>query len=170
MYTTKALEGYPPTKPAPAGEAPALTEETLQRLAVPFPLDRIQMWGSSRDNRVRHQLVRLSLSAADVRGRLDDVFGVGGYHEDYEVVDAGTALCRLTVGGVTATGAGDGSRLQDALDDAFVRAAARFGVGHQVTEIGACYAATEIRTEFDPEDLAVLKGEALPSARGAIPE
>lgn len=80
------------------------------------------------------------VDARDVADRLDDVLGIGGWKDDYELLPDGNMICKLQVkvGGewIQRCGIGspseqsvNGDRSKAAESDALKRAAVKFGVG-----------------------------------------
>lgn len=115
--------------------------ETASRLAEPFPEAAIR-W---RTGRAGMQFAYIT--ARQVMDRLDGVVGVGGWGDEYRVIDpaAWAVECRLTVLGVTKADIGypnnpdrEGEQepLKAAYSDAFKRAAVRFGVGRFLYDLG----------------------------------
>lgn len=80
------------------------------------------------------------LDARDVMNRLDDVLGIGGWCDEYQILPEGSVVCKLSCeidgGWVTKADVGSpseqpyaGDRLKAAFSDALKRAAVKFGVG-----------------------------------------
>src|SRR3954447_2802017 len=109
-----------------------------QALSAPFDLKEVKF---------KPQVVQgnraLALAYVDARAiqdRLDDVLGVEGWQDEYEVLPDSSVLCRLRlkIGGewVTKMDVGGpseqpdgGDRMKAAFSDALKRAAVKFGVG-----------------------------------------
>jgi hypothetical protein len=93
----------------------------------------------------------LALAYVDARviqDRLDEVLGVNGWSDDYQVLPDGSVVCRLRVHfgdtWVTKTDAGGasdqpdgGDRLKAAFSDALKRAAVKFGIGRYLYRLPA---------------------------------
>lgn len=87
------------------------------------------------------------LDARTVMDRLDDVVGIDGWRDEYEVLQDGSVLCRLTLMtpcGLFITKADVGSpseqpdggdRLKAAFSDSLKRAAVKFGIGRYIYRI-----------------------------------
>lgn len=112
-------------------------KEIGRLLAEPFPPDVVSWKPQSvKGNRA---LAVAYVSARDVMDRLDDVLGVGGWSDHYDIRESGSVLCtlRVKVGGewVTKCDIGSPSEQPDAGDaikaavsDALKRAAVKLGV------------------------------------------
>ncbi len=109
-------------------------------LNEPFPPEELQ-WrieGLSKDR--RRALVVPYVDARAVQDRLDEVVGIQGWQDSYQVLHApppgaagGYAVkCRLTVMDVSKEDVGEGDSLKAAFSDALTRAAGKFGVGRHL--------------------------------------
>lgn len=111
-----------------------LTEEMMEALAQPFPVEAIQ-WkpGATNQDKTRG----LALAYVDLRHYIDRLNEVAGpdWSDDYEVQAGGTVvLCRLTIAGVTRADVGEASSNDEntatsALAQAYKRACVKFGLG-----------------------------------------
>jgi hypothetical protein len=108
------------------------------------------------------------VTARAVQDRLDQVLGVGGWQDDYEVLEGGSVLCRLRVrlGGewVTKCDVGspseqpdDGDKMKAAFSDALKRAAVKLGVGRYL------YRLPQQWCDYDPHKRQFTRPPALPA-------
>jgi hypothetical protein len=107
------------------------------------------------------------VDARDVADRLDEVLGIGGWRDDYELLPDGNMLCRLSVkidgefiqrcgvGGPSDQSEGP-DRSKAAESDSFKRAAVKFGVGRYLYRLPLCWLA------FDPERKRFTERPTLP--------
>lgn len=121
------------TPVTPAGIAAAL--------AAPFPPEAVD-W-KPQNVRGTRALAVPYIDARTVQARLDDVLGVAGWKDGYQVLPDGSVVCRLKVrvGGewITRADVGgqsdqndEGDRRKAAFSDALTRAAVKFGVGRYI--------------------------------------
>jgi hypothetical protein len=108
------------------------------------------------------------VDARTIQDRLDEVLGVGGWQDDYEVLPDGTVVCRLQVclNGVWLTKVDvgspseqpdDGDKRKAAFSDALKRAAVKFGVGRYLYRLPAQW------VDYDPKKRQFLKTPTLPA-------
>jgi hypothetical protein len=108
------------------------------------------------------------VDARTVQDRLDEVLGVEGWQDDYEVLADGSVVCRLQVclNGVWLTKVDvggpseqpdDGDKRKAAFSDALKRAAVKFGVGRYLYRLPAQWA------DFDPKKKQFVKTPTLPA-------
>lgn len=113
------------------------------------------------------------VSARAVMDRLDDVVGVAGWRDDYELLSDGSVACRLSVliegAWITKTDVGSqseqpdgGDRMKSAFSDALKRAAVKFGVGRYLYKLPHQWA------EYDPAKRGFVQPPTLPA--WAIPK
>ena len=102
-----------------------------------------------------------------VQDRLDDVLGVEGWMDEYQLLPDGSVMCKLqlNLGGqwVTKMDVGSmseqpdgGDRLKAAFSDALKRAAVKFGVGRYLYRLPAVWA------DYDPAKKQFTQAPALP--------
>jgi hypothetical protein len=123
-------------------------------LAESFPREQVKFRaGAAAGNRA------MALAYVDVRAvqdRLDQVLGVTGWRDEYEVLAGGTVLCRLRlrIGGewITKMDVGspseqpdEGDRRKAAFSDALKRAAVKFGIGRYLYRLPVQW------VDFDPK-------------------
>jgi hypothetical protein len=97
------------------------------------------------------------IDARDVMNRLDEVFGVENWEDDYVFLESGDVLCRLTITTligqrkITKCDVGNpsdqpdkGDRMKAACSDALKRAAVKFGIGRYLYSIDAGW------VDYDP--------------------
>jgi hypothetical protein len=135
------------------------------RLAEPF---------DPRELKLKPQVVNgnralavIYVDARVVQDRLDRVFGVDGWQDDYEILADGNVLCRLRVkidgawitktdvGGPSAQPDG-GDRLKAATSDALKRAAVKLSIGRYIYRLGGQW------LDFDPKKKQFSKTPSLP--------
>jgi hypothetical protein len=108
------------------------------------------------------------VDARTIQDRLDEVLGVGGWQDDYEVLADGSVVCRLQVclNGVWLTKVDvgspseqpdDGDKRKAAFSDALKRAAVKFGVGRYLYRLPAQW------VDYDPKKRQFLKTPTLPA-------
>jgi hypothetical protein len=137
----------------PVVVADADIRTVTQALSAPFDLKEVKF---------KPQMVQgnraLALAYVDARviqDRLDDVLGVEGWQDEYEVLPDNSVLCRLRlkIGGewVTKMDVGGpseqpdgGDRMKAAFSDALKRAAVKFGVGRYLYRLPAQW------VDYDP--------------------
>ena len=114
------------------------------------------------------------LDARAVQDRLDAVFGVEGWQDEYQIQADGSVVCKLQclfgdrwvtkmdVGGMSEQPDG-GDRMKSAFSDALKRAAVKFGVGRYLYRLTAQWA------DYDPVKKQFLRPPELPpSARPKV--
>lgn len=136
--------------PAPA--APDVSEIT-RALAEPFEQGEVKFKPQSvKGNRA---LALAYIDARLIQDRLDDVLGVEGWQDEYQLLPDGSVLCRLRLKlgkrWITKMDVGSpseqpdgGDRLKAAFSDALKRAAVKFGIGRYL------YRLTAVWTDYDP--------------------
>lgn len=119
-------------------------DEIRAALADPFPPEDLGWKPQSvKGNRA---LAVAYIDARMVEDRLDDVFGVGGWQDEYTPMGDGNVMCRLSVkiagAWVVKTDVGGeseqpdgGDRLKAAFSDALKRAAVKLGIGRYLYEL-----------------------------------
>lgn len=140
--------------------------DLAQRLSEPFEASEVK-WKpiTTKDNKA---LVIGYVDARVVQDRLDDVFGVVGWQDDYELLPDGNVLCRLRglvngqwvtkadVGGPSEQPDG-GDRLKAAFSDALKRAAVKWGIGRYLYRLGGQW------VDYDPQKKKLLGKPTLPA-------
>src|SRR5688572_10685720 len=128
-----------------------------------------------KDVKFKPQMVKnnraLALAYVDARviqDRLDDVLGVEGWQDDYQILDDGSVVCRLRlrlgdewvtkmdVGGPSEQPDG-GDRLKAAFSDALKRAAVKFGIGRYLYRLQAQW------VDYDPVKKQFAQTPQLPA-------
>jgi hypothetical protein len=108
------------------------------------------------------------VDARTVQDRLDEVVGVEGWQDDYEVLADGSVVCRLQVClngfwltkvdvGSPSEQPDDGDKRKAAFSDALKRAAVKFGVGRYLYRLPAQW------VDFDPKKKQFVKTPTLPA-------
>lgn len=108
------------------------------------------------------------IDARVVEDRLDEALGVENWKDEYELLDGGSVLCRLSIrysGGewVTKSDVGSpseqpdkGDRMKAAVSDALKRAAVKFGIGRYL------YRLTSGWVDYDPVKKRIVGTPTLP--------
>ena len=147
-------------------------------LAEPFPPEDLGWKPQSvKGNRA---LAVAYIDARMVEDRLDDVFGVGGWSDEYTPMGDGNVMCRLSVkidgAWVVKTDVGGeseqpdgGDRLKAAFSDALKRAGVKLGIGRYLYELPKQW------YDFDPAKKCFtqtpqLPGKFLPKKKPAAPQ
>jgi hypothetical protein len=141
-------------------------QEILGRLAAPFAAEEIE-WKPMvvSGNRA---LAAAYIDARAVMGRLDEVVGPANWQDDYQVLDDGSALCRLQVrlGGewIQKTDVGGeseqkdvGDRRKASISDALKRAAVKFGIGRYLYRLPTQW------VDYDPQKKQFTRPPSLPA-------
>lgn len=135
-------------------------------LAEPFPPEDLGWKPQSvKGNRA---LAVAYIDARMVEDRLDDVFGVGGWSDEYTPMGDGNVMCRLSVkidgawivktdvGGESEQPDG-GDRLKAAFSDALKRAGVKLGIGRYLYELPKQWC------DFDPAKKCFTQTPQLPA-------
>lgn len=135
-------------------------------LAAPFEPTEIKFKPQAvKGNRA---LALAYVDARAIQDRLDEVLGVEGWSDDYELLADGSAICRLRckLGGdwLTKVDVGSpseqpdaGDRMKAAFSDALKRAAVKFGVGRYLYRLPALWA------DYDPVKRQFVAPPLLPA-------
>lgn len=113
------------------------------------------------------------LDSRAVQDRLDEVLGVDGWSDQYEILPDGSVTCRLSCKlgdewiikqdvGSPSEQPDAGDRLKAAFSDALKRAAVKFGVGRYL------YRLPQQWVDYDPQRRCLVHSPALPD--WAMPE
>lgn len=120
-------------------------QEIMRRLAEPFAAEEVKWKPQTvKGNRA---LAVCYIDARLVMDRLDDVFGVGGWKDEYTTLADGAVLCQLSVKvgnewvsrqdvGGQSEQPDEGDRTKAAFSDALKRAAVKFGIGRYLYRLG----------------------------------
>lgn len=161
MATTTATKGRAskpadttPTPPAPG----SVKDKEVQRIAAaclkPFEAGEVKFrpGGKPYNNRC---LALAYVDARVVQDRLDEVFGINGWQDEYEYLPDGNVLCKLDVwmhdewvhksdvgGQSEQDDAGD--RMKSAVSDSLKRAAVKLGIGRYLYRLGQSWANVEV--------------------------
>jgi hypothetical protein len=134
-------------------------------LAAPFRPDEVHFRpGATSGNRA------LALPYVDCRAvmnRLDDVFGIAGWSDSYQLLPDGSAVCTLKVRigedwiskqdvGSPSEQPDAGDRVKSAFSDALKRAAAKLGIARYL------YRLAPLWVDYDPKSKRFLKTPQLP--------
>jgi hypothetical protein len=143
------------------------TDDLLERLSEPFPADEIDWKPQALSSDKTRALAVAYVDARTVMQRLDDVLGPGGWQDDYEPLDDGSAICRLRVRvngeWVVKTDVGSPSDQKDAGDrrkasfsDAIKRAGVKLGIARYLSRLPKTWC------DFDPKAGAFKSTPQLP--------
>ena len=135
-------------------------------LSAPFGPDEVKWKPQSvKGNRA---LALAYLDARAVQDRLDAVFGVEGWQDEYQIQADGSVVCKLQcllgerwvtkmdVGGMSEQPDG-GDRMKSAFSDALKRAAVKFGVGRYLYRLPPQWA------DYDPQKKQFTRPPELPA-------
>ena len=153
----------------PSGDVNTITAA----LAAPFD-PRAVKWKPQavKGNRA---LALAYLDARSVQDRLDEVLGVEGWQDEYELLPDGSVVCKLTLHlgdrWVTKMDVGSpseqpdsGDRLKAAFSDALKRAAVKFGIGRYLYRLQAQW------VDYDPVKKQFVHAPQLPHSARPQPE
>lgn len=155
-------------------------DDITKELAAHFPPEVVKWKAQSTTKDKKRCLAVPFIDARMVMGRLDDIFGVGGWIDSYEPAPGGM-ICSLSVrlkclvpvewvtksdcGGM-GEGDGDdaGDRLKGACSDALKRAAVKFGIGRYL------YDTSKVWVDYDEQRKCIKEGCApkAPMVKGGI--
>ena len=140
--------------------------ELTTQLSNPFPLHDVKFKPQSvKGNRA---LALAYVDARAIQDRLDEVLGVEGWQDDYELLPDGSVLCklRLKMGddwivkmdvGSPSSQPDGGDRLKAAFSDALKRAAVKFGIGRYLYRLPAQW------VDYDPAKRQIVSPPRLPT-------
>lgn len=141
--------------------------QTIQaELRMPFPADQIS-WKPGMVKGAR-ALAMAYISAREVMDRLDDVVGMEGWSDDYQVLENGSTICRLQLNiegqwvvkgdvGSLSEQPDDGDKVKAAFSDSLKRAAVKWGVGRYLYHLPSSW------VDYDPQSRRIVTPPALPS-------
>ncbi len=142
------------------------TKQLSLLLTAPFPAEAIH-WKplAVRGNRA---LAAAYLDARAIMQRLDSVFGVGGWKDEYQILDSGNVLCTLSVKiegewipktdvGSPSEQADEADRLKGAFSDSLKRAAIKLGIGRYL------YRLPRVWVNYDPATKQFAETPKLPA-------
>src|SRR5262245_31039467 len=141
------------------------TEKLTRRLAEPFDPSEVKFKPQVVKN--NKALAMAYVDARVIQDRLDDVLGVDGWQDAFELLPDGSAVCRLSckLGAewLTKVDVGSpseqpdpGDRVKAAFSDALKRAAVKFGVGRYLYRLPAQWA------DYDPTKRQFVRLPQLP--------
>src|SRR5436305_2361356 len=134
-------------------------------LAEPFSQSEVKFKPQMVKN--NKALALAYIDARVIQDRLDDVLGVEGWSDEYELLPDGSAVCRLRckLGGewLTKMDVGSpseqpdaGDRVKAAFSDALKRAAVKFGIGRYLYRLPASW------VDYDPARRQFVRPPVLP--------
>ena len=139
--------------------------DTLEKLKMPFPVNRVH-WRIGSSNKKQNNgkatkgLPLAYIDARDVMARLDDVFGVGKWSDNYFETPSGRIICELScyidsMWVKKSDGAGDTGTEGEkgAISDAFKRAAVKFGIGRYLYSVKCGWVDLDQYGKFTPPNL-----------------
>lgn len=154
------------TAPAEARDVAALT----RALAAPFGANEVHFKpGVVSGTRA---LALAYVDARAIQDRLDDVLGVEGWQDDYQILPDGSVICRLRLrlgdDWVTKVDVGSpseqpdsGDRVKAAFSDALKRAAVKFGIGRYLYRLPGQW------VDYDPKRRQLVNTPSVPQAASA---
>lgn len=139
--------------------------DMMDRLAAPFDQRDIKWLPKTVKN--NRALAMPYINARAVMDRLDEVFSLIGWQDNYDVLNDGSVVCRLAVMfndvWITKTDVGSpseqpdaGDRLKAAFSDSLKRSAVKLGVGRYLSKIPPIWA------DYDPQKKMFVGVPALP--------
>ena len=135
--------------------------------ALAEPFDPAEVKWKAQTVKGNRAMAVAYIDARLVEDRLDEVLGVGGWRDEYEVLAEGSVVCRLSLrledGWLTKWDVGSpseqpdaGDRLKSAFSDALKRAAVKFGVGRYLYRLPTVWA------DYDPQKRQIAQTPRLP--------
>jgi len=141
------------------------SKEMSEALARPFEADEVK-WKAQvvKGNRA---LAVAYVDARVVAERLDEVFGIDGWQDGYQVLPTNSVICHLRVRvgtewiekadvGSPSEQPDAGDRMKSAFSDALKRAAVKFGIGRYL------YRLPHVWCDYDPTKKVLTSTPALP--------
>ncbi|GIW26486.1 Rad52/Rad22 family DNA repair protein [Meiothermus sp.] len=149
--------------------------DVWEMLSEPFPPEALQWRVEALSKDKRRALVVPDLDIRAVLERLDEVVGVHGWQDTYEVLHTPTAAadhyavkCRLTVMDISKEDVGEGDSLKAAFSDALLRTAIKFGLGRHLYRLEQQWVDHDPETgKFNPPQVHLVA--AAPSLRSEAP-
>jgi hypothetical protein len=156
----------PETVAAPSPERGREVKSITLALAAPFEANEVK-WKPQAVKGNRAMAVGY-VDARVIQDRLDDVLGVEGWQDEYELLPDGSVMCKLRLWlgeqWVTKMDVGSpseqpdgGDRLKAAFSDALKRAAVKFGVGRYLYRLPVQWA------DYDPQKRQFTNPPTLPT-------
>lgn len=153
-------------EPAASPGAPQDVKAITRALSTPFAPSEVK-W-KPQSVKGSRAMALAYIDARLIQDRLDDVLGVEGWQDEYELLPDGSVMCklRLWLGGqwVTKVDVGSpseqpdgGDRLKAAFSDALKRAAVKFGVGRYIYRLPVQWA------DYDPQTRKFTHAPSLPA-------
>jgi hypothetical protein len=110
--------------------------ELINKLKQPFAANEIH-WRIGRKSKAGDTATALAyINARDAMKRLDEVFGIEGWQDNYKETISGRVICELSVKigneWITKSDGAGGTNIEGekgGISDAFKRAAVKFGIG-----------------------------------------
>jgi len=148
--SVSSLTNNTPTMDAPMIQTPTPIEVSAitHALARPFDLTEVKFKPQTVKN--NRALALAYVDARVIQDRLDDVLGVEGWQDEYQLLPDGSVSCRLRLKlgprWITKMDVGSpseqpdgGDRLKAAFSDALKRAAVKFGIGRYLYRLPAMW-------------------------------
>jgi hypothetical protein len=146
--------------------SPADVKEITAALAAPFEAKEVKFKPQAVKN--NRALALAYVDARVIQDRLDEVLGVEGWQDEYQLLPDGSVVCklRLKLGGewITKVDVGSpseqpdgGDRLKAAFSDALKRAAVKFGVGRYLYRLQSQW------VDYDPVKKQFTQTPQLPA-------
>src|SRR3954452_14605460 len=152
---------------AEPAERPSVQQIT-QSLAEPFEVTEVKFKPAVVSG--NRAMALAYVDARAIQDRLDDVLGVDGWQDDYQILEDGSVVCRLRLRlgeeWITKVDVGSPSeqpdehdRVKAAFSDALKRAAVKFGVGRYLYRRPATWC------DYDPQKRQLRQLPSLPSPK-----
>jgi hypothetical protein len=149
-----------------AHESPSEVKAITAALAAPFDAGEVKFKPQAVKN--NRALALAYVDARVIQDRLDEVLGVEGWQDEYQLLPDGSVVCKLTLKlgdqwitkmdvGSPSEQPDSGDRLKAAFSDALKRAAVKFGVGRYLYRLQSQWA------DYDPVKKQFARPPQLPA-------
>ena len=147
-------------------ESPSEVKAITTALAAPFDASEVKFKPQAVKN--NRALALAYVDARVIQDRLDEVLGVEGWQDEYQLLPDGSVVCKLTLKlgdqwitkmdvGSPSEQPDSGDRLKAAFSDALKRAAVKFGIGRYLYRLPSQWA------DYDPVKKQFVRPPQLPA-------
>jgi hypothetical protein len=147
-------------------DSPSEVKAITAALAEPFDLSEVKFKPQAVKN--NRALALAYVDARVIQDRLDEVLGVEGWQDEYQLLPDGSVVCKLTLKlgdqwitkmdvGSPSEQPDSGDRLKAAFSDALKRAAVKFGIGRYLYRLPSQWA------DYDPVKKQFSRPPQLPA-------
>jgi hypothetical protein len=147
-------------------DSPSEVKAITAALAMPFNLSEVKFKPQAVKN--NRALALAYVDARVIQDRLDEVLGVEGWQDEYQLLPDGSVVCKLTLKlgdqwitkmdvGSPSEQPDSGDRLKAAFSDALKRAAVKFGIGRYLYRLPSQWA------DYDPVKKQFSRTPQLPA-------